>query len=188
MPLGRSKNAGIMAQMKTSLKKSVTEDAAVRPIDDPANSLTRRHMLCLSSGCACALAAMHNAPRAHAAWGDPIDVGAIKDYAKDVISEKFVRNNFFVIRNRGRLYAIIATCPHEENYLVINSRNPKEIVCSGHDAVFDPQGVPIGGRVTEGLVRFGISVDDNGHALVDTKKVYPQQQWDDPKSYITLKD
>ena len=158
-----------------------------QPSNESTNSLTRRHLLCLSSGCACALAAAHNAPRAQAAWGDAIDVGAVKDYTKDVISEKYVQYNFFVIRNKSRLYATIATCPHKENYLLVNSKNPREIICSGHDSVFDPRGAPSGGPVETGLVRFGISVDDKGHARVNINKVYPQEQWEDPKSYVSLK-
>ncbi len=145
----------------------------------------RRQVLGICSGCA--LACATTAPRVLAAWGDPIPVGALKDYTKDEISEKHIQHNFFVTRHEGRLFATIATCPHKENYLLRNTKNPKRITCSGHDAVFDPAGKPISGPVRQGLVRFGIAVDDTGIVRVDPNKQFPETKWDEAGSFIPVK-
>ena len=142
-------------------------------------------MLGICSGCA--LACATTAPRVLAAWGDPIPVGALKDYTKDEISEKYIQHNFFVTRHEGRLFATIATCPHKENYLLRNTKNPKRITCSGHNAVFDPAGKPISGPVRQGLLRFGIAVDDKGIVRVDPNKQFPEAKWDEAGSHIRLK-
>jgi nitrite reductase/ring-hydroxylating ferredoxin subunit len=146
---------------------------------------SRRQVLGVCSGCA--LACATTAPRALAAWGDPIPVGTLEDYTKDEISEKHIQHNFFVTRHEGRLFATIATCPHQENYLLRNTKDPKRITCSGHDAVFDPAGRPISGPVRQGLVRFGIAVDDNGIVHVDPNKQFPEAKWDEVGSFIPVK-
>jgi nitrite reductase/ring-hydroxylating ferredoxin subunit len=150
-----------------------------------ANSLTRRNFICLSSGCAFAASAA--APQAQAAWGDPIAAGALKDYTTDEISEKYVQYNFFMIRNKGRLYATVATCPHKGNALFRDTTKPTQIACSGHDAVFDPEGKPLGGPVHRGLERFGIAVDAQGIVRVDTNKHFAEDQWSAPGSYVEVK-
>ena len=147
---------------------------------------SRRQVLGVCSGCALAYAA--SASRVLAApWGDPIPVGAMKDYTVDEISEKYIQHNFFVTRHKGRLFATIATCPHKENFLFRNSKNPREIICTGHDAVFDLAGKRLSGPVRRGLDRFGIAVDDEGIVLVDTNKRFPEAKWDDAGSFIPLK-
>lgn len=155
------------------------------PCSATPDSFTRRRFLCVS--CGCGLAAPHVlAPSAEAAYGDPIDIGPVKGYTKDEISEKYIQHNFFVIRHKGRLYATTATCPHKQNFLFLNPENPREIICSGHDAVFDPEGRPLDGPVRRPLVRFAISVDKEGHARVDPFKEFPADQWEDPQSHLSL--
>ena len=95
-------------------------------------------------------------------------------------------HNFFLIRNKGRLYATIATYPHKGNYLVRDIKDPTRITCTGHDAVFDAEGKPIEGRVKQGLARFAISLNADGHVLVDTNKDFAQAQWKSKASYIEI--
>lgn len=146
---------------------------------------SRRQVLGVCSGCALAYAATGS--RVLAAGVDPFPVGTLKDYTKDEISEKHIQHNFFVTRHKGRLFATIATCPHKENFLFRNLKNPTEINCSGHDAVFDPAGKPLKGPVRGGLDRFGIAVDKKGIVLVDTNKRFPEAKWNDAGSFIPLK-
>jgi nitrite reductase/ring-hydroxylating ferredoxin subunit len=142
-------------------------------------------VLGVCSGCALAYAA--TASRALAAFGDPIPVGTLKDYTADAISEKYIQHNFFVTRHKGRLFATVATCPHKQNFLYRNPKNPSEIICTGHDAVFDFAGKRISGPVRQGLDRFGIAVDDKGIVQVDTDKRFPEAKWNDAGSFIPLK-
>ena len=153
--------------------------------DTPSSQpLSRRGFLCVS--CGCTLAAHAAAPRAGAAYGDPIPVGTVKDYPTDEISEKYVRYDFFVIRNKGRIFATIATCPHKGSCLFRDTANPKEIACSGHDAVFDSEGRPLRGRVHQALDRFRIFVDDKGTLRVDPDKKFPEDQWESQESFVPV--
>ncbi len=154
--------------------------------DNALDPITRRRFLGSCSGCLLAAAAL--TPRAASAAGrKPIDVGPLKDFATEAISEKFVRHDFFVIRHGKRLYATIATCPHEGNYLFRDEKGGKKIVCSGHDSVFDAEGKPVSGRVKKGLVRFGIAVDKRGHVLVNKDLEFPQAKWNEKLSYVPVK-
>lgn len=145
--------------------------------------INRRRFLTFTSGCFLAAGA--------GAWAASgaiklVDVGALKDFAEDGISEKFVRHNFFVTRHGGRLFATIATCPHKGNFLLRDPQDPSRIICSGHDSVFDPRGMPVSGRVKKGLTRFGIRVNEKGRVLVDPNKQFAQKQWDQKDSFVTL--
>lgn len=155
------------------------------PSEGSTTPLTRRDFLCVSS--ACAFTAVATSPEARAAWGDPIAAGVLRDYTADEISEKYVQHDFFLIRNKDRLYATVATCPHKKNLLFRDPQNAKQIQCSGHDAVFDPEGRPLGGPVHHGLERFGIAVDAKGVVRVDVNKRFPEQEWNEKASFIDLK-
>ena len=163
-------------------------DKPSRPSDQRCQrlprSFTRRQVLSVCSGCALAGAA--TVPRALAAWDDPIPIGKLEEYTADEISEKYIRHNFFVTRQGGRLFATVATCPHKGNYLVRDMKDSTRITCTGHDAVFDAEGKPIEGRVKKGLARFAISVNADGNVLVDTNKEFEQPQWKSKASYIDL--
>ena len=126
-------------------------------------------------------------PRSIQAYGEPINIGDPKSFEIDMISEKFIRHNFFIVRRKDRLYTITAACPHEENYLFRDTENPKQIACAGHDAYFDLDGNPLRGPVKKGLNRFEVKLDAKGHVLVDPFKEFPVNKWDDENSFIEMK-
>jgi len=144
--------------------------------------LSRRRLLC-ASGCACATACL---PRPAAAYGQPVNIGAPDDFEVDGISEKFIRHDFLVVRRKDCLYVIIATCPHQENYLFKDPADPKQISCAGHDAFFDLEGRPLSGPVKQGLIRFKVTRDKNGHIIVDPSKRFAEKQWKEKGSFIDL--
>ena len=146
-------------------------------------TLSRRRLLLCSSGCAAAAICM---PRSSEAYGEPINIGDPTEFEVDSISEKFIRHNFFILRREKRLYTIVATCPHKENYLFQDPSNPKEISCSGHDAYFDLDGSPLSGPVKKGLVRFKVTRDEKGHVFVDPFTQFPENKWDAKDSYIAI--
>lgn len=144
----------------------------------------RRHFLTLASGCLACSAA--GAVRVLAAPPGGIDVGSPADYPADTISEKYVVHGFFVIRHAARLFACTATCPHKGNALLIDPATPGQIVCSGHDSVFSPTGLPQRGPARRPLVRHAIGVDDAGRVRVDRAREFSRPQWNDPASFIPL--
>lgn len=143
--------------------------------------ITRRHFCALAAGCAC------GASQAPAVGGSPVDVGTFADFKKDMISETFVQHDFFVVRNKGRMFAMIATCPHRGGILLVDAQNSKRIVCSNHNAVFTAEGLPTEGPVREGLARLGISVNDKGRIIVDPNRLFPEAEWGDKASSIAVK-
>ena len=144
--------------------------------------LSRRRLLC-STGCACAAACL---PRFATAYGKPVNIGAPEEFEVDGISEKFIRHDFLVVRRKDRLYAIIATCPHQENYLFRDPANPEQISCAGHDAYFDLEGSPLSGPVKQGLLRFKVTREKNGHIRVDPSTRFAERQWKEKDSFIEL--
>lgn len=142
----------------------------------------RRRFLGVASGCLLSTVAAARA----ADGGKPIDVGTFTDYPADIISEQFARHDFFVIRHAGRLFATVAICPHKGNYLVRDATNPQRILCTGHDSIFDPNGMPVAGRVRRGLERLAIRLDPAGRILVDPNRRFSQPQWKHPESFLAL--
>ena len=144
-------------------------------------NLNRQHFLAMASGCFLAAGAT-----AHAAKGKlrQIDVGTLKDLTKDGISEKHTKDNFFLIRHEGKIFATIATCPHKGNFLLRDPQDPDRIICSGHDSEFNAKGIPVAGRVKKGLTRFGITVNDKGRILVTPDQKFDQKNWSNKGSFL----
>lgn len=155
--------------------------AGNRPV--PGHLADRRRFLGLASACCLGLGA---STRALAGAFKPIDIGTLADFPDEGICEKHVSHNFFVVRRGGRLFAVIATCPHKGNFLLRDPQDATRIICSGHDSVFDPEGRPLNGPVRQGLARFAISMDADGRILVDPGRPFPQARWDDRASFIPL--
>lgn len=174
--------------MKTDENPITTNHSALsdetkggQAVHSPLSAINRRRFLAFTSGC------FLGAAPVLAGGSRPIDIGPLKDFARDGISEKFIQHNFFVIRNRGRLYATIATCPHKGNYLLVDPKNATRIICSGHDSVFNAEGMTTGGKAKRNLARFAIALNAQGRVLVNTDKDFQQTQWNDKASYVAVR-
>lgn len=143
-------------------------------LSPPSGPINRRHFLATTTAC---LLAAGTTARAAGGKLRQVDAGTLKDLTKDGISEKFTKDNFFLIRHDGKVFATIATCPHKGNFLLRDSKNPGRIICSGHDSEFTAEGVPVAGRVKKGLTRFGISINDQGRILVTPDQKFEQKNW-----------
>lgn len=147
--------------------------------------LSRRKFLALSSGC---VACSHlSTGRARAATDRPIDVGTLKDFPKDEISEKFIQHDIFVVRDKGKLFANTAICPHKGGYLLRDPKKASRIICSNHNWTFDAQGEVLSGDKGRGLVRYAIAVNDKGRVIVDTSREFPQPKWGEKDSHIPIR-
>jgi nitrite reductase/ring-hydroxylating ferredoxin subunit len=152
-------------------------------LSDSACPLKRRRFLTLASGTLLAASTVARAERKLRT----VDAGTINDLTEDGISEKYTKDNFFLIRHQGQIFATIATCPHKGNFLLRDPQNPNRVICSGHDSEFDITGVPIAGRVKKGLTRFGISVNEQGRILVTPDLKFEQKDWSKNGSFIAAK-
>jgi nitrite reductase/ring-hydroxylating ferredoxin subunit len=145
--------------------------------------LARRRFLAVAAGgiAGCALAR-----RAAAATDRPFDVGELRDYPRDGISEKYVQHDVFVIRHGAKLFACTAVCPHKANLLLADPKAADQIICSGHDSIFSLEGVPKRGPARRALERYAITRNPAGRIMVDPSRSFRQAQWDDPASFIAL--
>jgi len=144
--------------------------------------ISRRRFLAVGSGVFGAL----GATVAEAAKLPRVDIGKLKDFAEDGISEKFTKHDFFVIRYQGKLFASSTTCPHMGNTLCRDPQDATRMVCSAHGSVFDTEGMVLVGPATSGFVRFGIAVDPVGHVIVNPGKEFPQDKWNEGGSFVEI--
>jgi Rieske Fe-S protein len=82
------------------------------------------------------------------------------------------------------VYAMSSRCTHKGT--TVGMKDGK-IRCPAHGSVFSEQGTPTGGPAKSALTRFGISLNDKGHLIVDRSKQFSEQQWDDPAAFVNAK-
>jgi nitrite reductase/ring-hydroxylating ferredoxin subunit len=116
----------------------------------------------------------------------PVDVGALKDFDKDGVTQTFAKkpNYIFIVRKDGKLYACLSMCTHKYRPLTVKT---DEFYCPAHKSEFSFEGTVTNGPAKSSLPRYAISVDDKGHVIVDCSKEFSEAKWDDPASFITIK-
>jgi len=145
--------------------------------------LSRRRFLAVGSGCV--LGAL-GAAAADAAKVATVDIGKLKDFAEDGISVKFIKDDFFVIRHQGKLFAASTNCPHMGNTLRLDSQDATRILCGTHGSTFDGEGMVQVGPASSGLTRLGITLNAEGHLVVNPAKEFPQDKWTDKGCFVEI--
>lgn len=148
-------------------------------------TLNRRRFLAVGSGCV--LGALGVAAGAEAAKAPTVDIGTVKDFPADGISEKFTKDDFFVIRHQGKLFAASTACPHMGHALKLDPQDATRILCGSHGSTFDGEGLVQVGPASSGLVRLGITLDKNGHLIINPAKEFPQEKWEDKGCFVEVK-
>lgn len=147
--------------------------------------LDRRRFLAMSSGCLLGTLCCRTG---HAAEkSSAVDLGALKDFAEDGISEAFAEHGFLVIRDQGQLFAVSTTCPHRGNTLHKDPQDSAQIVCEGHGSTFNTEGKVTVGPASDSLTRLGISVNSAGHVMVQPDEEFPEVTWTDKRCFIAVK-
>ena len=114
----------------------------------------------------------------------PVDVGPRSQYTKDGVTDKFAKSNrVLVVRHEGKIYAPTATCTHKN--CAVKLKND-EITCPCHGSKYSIQGTSIKGPAKGSLYRYGISVNDAGHVIVDKSKQFEEKDWDKDGAYISV--
>jgi nitrite reductase/ring-hydroxylating ferredoxin subunit len=147
--------------------------------------INRRRFLAVGSGCV--LGALGVAAGTAPSKAATVDIGTLKDFPEDGISEKFTQNDFFVMRHQDKLFAARTVCPHMANALRRDPRDPARVLCDSHGSTFDGEGLVQVGPATSGLVRLGITQDSAGRLLVDPAKEFPQEKWEDRGCFVEIK-
>jgi nitrite reductase/ring-hydroxylating ferredoxin subunit len=116
-----------------------------------------------------------------------LDVGAKSDYATDGITTTWIGqpNRVIIIRHDGKIYASTSVCPHRQ-VTIMESDDKNSFECPRHHSMFDIEGNVTKGPAKKGLARYAISVDSNGHLIVDKSQKFTSDQWDDPASFVKV--
>ena len=96
---------------------------------------------------------------------------------------KFAKTGrFLVIRQDEKVYASSSICTHKSCFVRLKD---KQIACPCHGSKFANDGVPEpGSKATDPLFRFGVSVNDKGHVIVDKTKKFEKAQWGDEGAWV----
>lgn len=118
--------------------------------------------------------------------GAPLDVGLKSDFSKDGPTMTWARSKHVIImRADDKLYAMSSRCTHKG--CVVKDADGS-LHCPCHNSDFNYDGTVIDGPAEGGgpIGRFGISLNDAAHVLVDVTKKFAEDQWSDPGSFIAL--
>ena len=116
-----------------------------------------------------------------------VDVGAKSDYAVDGVTTTWIKdpNRVAVVRHDGKIYASTSICTHRHGQINWNP-DLNLYICARHHANFDITGTVIQGPARLPLQRYAISVDANGHLIVDKTQSFTSDQWDNPASFVKV--
>lgn len=157
--------------------------------------LSRRETLVTLGAAACACCAMAGplADEAGAAPDDRVpsnkagkqDAGPVGDYAKDGVYDAHSRTKqFFVSRTGDTIVAFTSICSHRR--CVVKKQDDAILKCPCHQAEFNQDGIVVKKPATVSLKRFGVSLDDKGHLIVDTSKAFEEKEWDQPGASLKV--
>jgi cytochrome b6-f complex iron-sulfur subunit len=144
--------------------------------------------MCGLGGAAKALAQdMGGATTAPASAASTLDAGLKSDYAQDGITKTWMKAPYRIamVRDKGKIFALTTVCTHRGGTLR-EADDGVSFVCPRHGATFDIDGNVTGKPAKRPLTRYGISVDGNGHVIVDTTTSFTQDQWDNPASFVSV--
>jgi nitrite reductase/ring-hydroxylating ferredoxin subunit len=122
------------------------------------------------------------------AAGGAVDVGALKSFDKDGVTDAFAaktKGGFLIIRHDGKIYASSSICTHKG---CVVQKRADDLYCKCHRSAFNLDGSATAGPAqrTGSLLRYAISTDANGHVRVDKSKQFYDKDWNDPASFIKV--
>jgi nitrite reductase/ring-hydroxylating ferredoxin subunit len=135
---------------------------------------------CLEEACAQATTQPSSSTKA------PFDAGPKSDFAKDGVNMTFAKSHRTILATEdGKLYAMTVLCTHRRAPLILQGDH---LHCPRHntDFKFDGTVIPNTGPAKMPLVRFGVSVNDDGHVIVDPGQQFQKDEWTDPKSFVPM--
>jgi Rieske Fe-S protein len=134
----------------------------------------RRFVLLAAAGCAATCTAGCGAGGG-GNTGDPadapaslvpglVDAGPLGDYAAEGLYSHCRDRGFFVVREKGRLFALSAVCTHRRCKL--DARPDRSLLCKCHGSTFDPHGKVTRGPASRDLPELPTSVGAGERLLV----------------------
>jgi Rieske Fe-S protein len=117
-----------------------------------------------------------------------LDVGPKSNYSADGITDTWMKapSKVAIVRHEGRIYACTTVCTHKGAIVKIDENNSAGFKCPKHKATYDIEGKVTKGPAKVALVHYAISVNADGHMIVDPSKSFTPDQWDDPSSFVKV--
>jgi nitrite reductase/ring-hydroxylating ferredoxin subunit len=146
---------------------------------------TRRSVLVIAAAAACACAGCPLlAPAAPAKTSTPVDVGPLKDFTHEGVTDQWaVSNGFFVVSRGGRVFAVSSQCTHKKVRLV-PAKGDDGFKCPRHGSTFDAAGHVTKSPARKPLPRFAIRLNDAGHVVVNPGSQFAEKEWNDPAAFV----
>jgi len=114
--------------------------------------------------------------------------GFPEEYLEGTVSTKWMKDyRVWVVRDQGRIYAILGICTH----LGCTPRwleKEDKFKCPCHGSGFYRTGVNFEGPAPRALERLRVAKAEDGSILIDKsiKFLYEKGGWDNPQSYLTV--
>lgn len=123
------------------------------------------------------------------------EVGKVEDFVSEGAPDAYgvisvearwkKEHRFFILRERSRLCALFARCPHLG--CTINWFPGLNIFkCPCHGSQFYSNGVNFAGPAPRSLDLLRVSKDSDGKILVDASVVYTREQYEQAKAYVEI--
>jgi Rieske Fe-S protein len=138
------------------------------------------------AACMCGLGSTGQLLANTTAAGVALDVGLKSDYAADGINTTWMKapNHVAMVRHSGKIFACTTVCTHRG--AIVNADNNTGFTCPRHHAGYDLDGRVTNGPAKIALSHYAISLNADGHIIVDTSKSFTAEKWDDPASFVKI--
>ncbi len=101
-----------------------------------------------------------------------------------LVDDRFKKDlRFFVVREKNRIYALYARCPHL-GCTVNWFSGIRTYKCPCHGSEFHSNGVNFAGPSPRPLDRLHIQINAAGNIVVDTDRIYAYAEFEEKKIYI----
>ena len=148
--------------------------------------MKRREFLAATAGCTCLLLAKSGFAEVTTTTTGPVKVGTLKSLTKEGLDDRFLKNGFFLVRSKDRVYALSAFCTHRTDVKLEGKTGSEKIICPRHKAQFALSGTVTRGPAKRSLARFSITVDDKGEVTVDTSKTITPDHSDEAPAFVKI--
>ncbi len=103
-----------------------------------------------------------------------------------LVDDRFKKDHrFFVIREKNRIYALFARCPHL-GCTVNWFSGIRTYKCPCHGSEFHSNGINFAGPSPRPLDRLHIQLNAAGNILVDVERIYSHAEFEENKIYIEV--
>ena len=93
-----------------------------------------------------------------------INAGPVSAYSGEGVYTTYLEEGFFVIREKGKLFALSSVCTHRD--CLLTAEPDHSFSCHCHGSTFDENGKVTEGPATRNLPVFATSTDAQGNLLV----------------------